>query len=63
ERGTGKKYVYKDGKVLDFCSRKCEKNLIKLRRTARTTKWTQAKRATVKTEKPAESKKEAKKSK
>ncbi|PIN81199.1 50S ribosomal protein L24e [Candidatus Woesearchaeota archaeon CG10_big_fil_rev_8_21_14_0_10_32_9] len=39
-RGTGKIYVKKDGKVLDFCSTKCEKNMIGLKRKARTTKWT-----------------------
>lgn len=38
--GTGKKYVKKDGKILDFCSHKCEKNLLKLGRKSRTTKWT-----------------------
>ncbi|MBU0615827.1 MAG: 50S ribosomal protein L24e [Nanoarchaeota archaeon] len=32
ERGTGKMYVQKDGKVLYFCSSKCEKNKIKLKR-------------------------------
>jgi large subunit ribosomal protein L24e len=40
EKGTGKMFVKKDGKVLDFCSTKCEKNFIKLRRNPRTTKWT-----------------------
>jgi len=39
-KGTGKKYIKKDGKILNFCSNKCEKNLIKLGRKARTTKWT-----------------------
>ncbi|MBU0666530.1 MAG: 50S ribosomal protein L24e [Nanoarchaeota archaeon] len=38
--GTGKKYIKKDGKILDFCSSKCEKNLLKLGRKSRTTKWT-----------------------
>lgn len=38
--GTGKKYVQKDGKILDFCSNKCEKNLLVLRRKPRTTTWT-----------------------
>ena len=40
ERGTGKKYVMKDGKILDFCSTKCEKNSLKLHRSPRTTRWT-----------------------
>ncbi len=39
-KGTGKKYIQKDGKILDFCSNKCEKNIFKLGRKARTTKWT-----------------------
>ena len=41
EPGTGKMFVRKDGKVFDFCSSKCEKNMLKLRRKPRTTKWTQ----------------------
>lgn len=40
ERGTGKMYVEKDGKILYFCSTKCEKNLLKLGRKARNEKWT-----------------------
>ncbi len=39
--GTGKKYVKKDGKVFDFCSNKCEKNMIILKRKPRTTHWTE----------------------
>jgi len=31
-RGTGKIFVKKDGKKLDFCSSKCEKNMLKLKR-------------------------------
>lgn len=41
EKGTGEMYVKKDGKVFYFCSNKCEKNMIKLKRKPRTTKWTQ----------------------
>ncbi len=41
EPGTGKKLVRKDGKVLDFCSGKCEKNLLKLKRKPRNVKWTE----------------------
>ena len=37
--GTGKMYVLKSGKVNYFCSKKCEKNLIKLGRNHLTTKW------------------------
>ena len=40
-RGTGKIYVQKTGKMLYFCSSKCEKNMLKLKRKPRTTKWTQ----------------------
>lgn len=40
EKGTGKIYAKKDGKILNFCSTKCEKNLIKLKRNPRTTNWT-----------------------
>lgn len=40
EPGTGKVFIKKDGKVLYFCSRKCEKNLIKLKRNPRKLKWT-----------------------
>ncbi|MBU1205126.1 MAG: 50S ribosomal protein L24e [Nanoarchaeota archaeon] len=40
-RGTGKIYVQKTGKLLHFCSSKCEKNMLKLKRKQRTTKWTQ----------------------
>ncbi len=40
EPGTGKIYVRKDGKVLHFCSRKCEKNMIVLKRNPRKLKWT-----------------------
>ena len=39
-QGTGKKYVQKDGKILDFCSNKCEKNLLVLKRKPRQTTWT-----------------------
>ncbi len=40
-KGTGKIYVQKTGKLLYFCSSKCEKNMLKLKRKPRTTKWTQ----------------------
>ncbi|MBT3721163.1 50S ribosomal protein L24e [archaeon] len=38
--GTGKMYVKKDAKIFYFCSSKCEKNQLKLKHKARTTKWT-----------------------
>jgi len=40
EAGTGKMFVKKDGKILFFCSSKCEKNLLKLKRKPLVTKWT-----------------------
>ena len=40
EKGTGKMFVKKDGKVLHFCSNKCEKNQLKLKRKPITTRWT-----------------------
>lgn len=41
ERGTGKIFVETDGKIFNFCSKKCEKNMFKLKRKARTLKWTE----------------------
>ena len=38
--GTGFMYVKIDGKVLNFCSRKCEKHVNKLRHKSRKVKWT-----------------------
>ncbi len=40
ELGTGKLYVEIDGRVLYFCSNKCEKNMFKLKRNPRHLKWT-----------------------
>lgn len=40
EKGTGSMFVKKDGKILYFCSSKCEKNLLKLGRIPRRIKWT-----------------------
>lgn len=40
DRGCGLTYVKKDAKILHFCGRKCEKNMIQLGRKARTTTWT-----------------------
>jgi len=39
EKGTGKMYVKKDAKILNFCTNKCEKNLIKLKRKPIQTRW------------------------
>ena len=40
ERGTGTMYVKTDGAVLYFCTMKCEKNMLKLRRNPRKIVWT-----------------------
>jgi len=39
EQGTGTLYVSKTGKTTNFCSRKCEKNQLKLKRKAIRTRW------------------------
>ena len=38
-KGIGKIYVKKDGKILYFCSNKCEKNMFKLKRKPIKTRW------------------------
>jgi len=38
--GTGKIFVSVTGKIFPFCSNKCEKNLLKLKRKPRNFKWT-----------------------
>lgn len=40
EPGTGKMFIRKDGTVFYFCSNKCHKNLLKLKRIPRRVKWT-----------------------
>lgn len=40
-RGTGKMFVFSTGKLNYFCSRTCEKNLLKLKRNPARTRWTQ----------------------
>lgn len=40
--GTGKIYAKKDGTAYNFCSNKCERNLIGLKRKPVKTKWTNA---------------------
>ena len=37
--GTGKMLAKNDGRIWYFCSRKCEKNLLQLKRQARLTPW------------------------
>jgi len=39
EKGTGIMFVRNDGKVFYFCSSKCNKNMIKLRREPSKVKW------------------------
>ena len=40
ERGTGRSLVQKDGNMLHFCSNKCQKNLLKLKRNPIKVRWT-----------------------
>ena len=39
EPGTGRMYVKKDAHVYHFCSSKCYKNMIELKRVPRRTRW------------------------
>ena len=56
EKGTGKMYVKTDGRIFYFCSSKCQKNLLKLRRVGRTTRWTDRFQKTKSTAKEGEKK-------
>lgn len=38
-KATGKMFVKAEGKILYFCSNKCEKNMLKLKRKPIATKW------------------------
>jgi len=38
--GTGSMYVKNDGAIFWFCSSKCMKNMLKLKRDPRKLKWT-----------------------
>ena len=51
KKGTGKMLVKKTGKVLYFCTSKCEKNSINLKRKAAKLKWTEEFRKQVKSKK------------
>jgi large subunit ribosomal protein L24e len=42
EPGTGKMYVKKDGTIFHFCASKCERNLLKLGRIPRHTRWSKS---------------------
>ena len=59
KKGSGKIFVKDNGQVLNFCSMKCEKNMLVLKRDARKFKWTSF---FVKGEEPAVKTKAAKKS-
>jgi large subunit ribosomal protein L24e len=39
-KGTGKLFVKKDGRVLHFCTQKCETNMLVLHRRPRSVRWT-----------------------
>jgi large subunit ribosomal protein L24e len=41
-KGTGLIYVKKDGTIYNFCSSKCKKNNLGLKREGRRQKWTPA---------------------
>ena len=41
-KGMGKMFVYSNGKIAHFCTLKCEKNLLVLKRKPLQTKWTEA---------------------
>ena len=43
-KGTGLMYVKKDGTLFYFCSSKCKKNTLNLKREGRKKKWTTASR-------------------
>jgi large subunit ribosomal protein L24e len=43
EEGRGIMYVKRDGTVYYFCSSKCERNMLKLRRNPRKVKWVRIK--------------------
>jgi len=40
EPGKGFVYIKNDGKALNFCSSKCQKNMLKLKRKPKKIKWT-----------------------
>ncbi|MDH7555608.1 MAG: 50S ribosomal protein L24e [Candidatus Methanosuratincola sp.] len=41
--GTGLMYVKNDGTILRFCSSKCRKNMLELKRVPRDLKWASSK--------------------
>jgi len=48
EKGTGMMYVKNDGKIFYFCSRKCDKNLLKLKRKPAKIEWATKKKKVTK---------------
>ena len=44
DKGTGKMYVKIDGTIYYFCTSKCEKNMLKLKRISRNVPWTEESR-------------------
>lgn len=40
KKGAGILYAKKDGTIINFCSSKCRKNSLKLKREGRRVKWT-----------------------
>jgi large subunit ribosomal protein L24e len=44
--GTGLTYVKNDGTMLRFCTSKCRKNMLELKRIPRRLKWSKSKVAT-----------------
>lgn len=40
EPGTGKLYIKKDGTKYHFCSAKCQRNMVDLKRVNRNVRWT-----------------------
>ena len=40
-KGTGKRFVHTSGKIDFFCSSKCEKNMLELKRKPLNVRWTQ----------------------
>tara|TARA_Y100000034_G_scaffold134499_1_gene203095 strand:- start:4163 stop:4345 length:183 start_codon:yes stop_codon:yes gene_type:complete len=40
EKGTGKLFIFKSGKLLNFCTSKCEKNMLKMKRKPHNVRWT-----------------------
>lgn len=57
-KGTGVMFVRKNGKIIYFCSSKCEKNSLNLNRKGTKLKWTEHFRKQKKTKTEKKSKKE-----